>query len=70
MIKKVYLYGIEYCGDELVTSDIVAQITGLSKRTIEGMSSRREIPMYKFGLRANRYKIREILDWVERRKVP
>lgn len=68
-ITKIYLNGKEYCGDELVTCETVALMTGLSKRTIEDMASRRELPMYKLGKRANRYKVREIINWMEARRV-
>lgn len=69
MITAIYLHGVKYSGDELVNAEFVAMMTDLSKRTIQDMTSRRELPMYKLGKRANRYKIREIFEWIEARKI-
>jgi len=69
VIDKIFLNGKEFSGDELVNSEVVAVMTGLAKRTIEDMASRREIPMYKIARRANRYKVREIFKWIEARKI-
>ena len=65
----MYMYGKEYCGDELVTCEVVALMTGLSKRTIEDMASRRELPMYKLAKRANRYKVSEIFEWIDTKRI-
>lgn len=69
MINKIYLHGKEFSGDEMVNAEVVAIMTGLSKRTIEDMTSRRELPMYKLATRANRYKVREIMEWLGARKI-
>ena len=69
MQKTIFLYGSEYCGEELVDVATVALFLGLSKRTVEGMVSRRELPMYKLANRANRFKVREIFHWVDTKRV-
>ena len=69
MDNNICLYGKEFSGDELVACDVVALMTGLSKRTVEDMASRRELPMYKISKRANRFKVSEILNWIEMRKL-
>ena len=68
-MKKIYLYGKEFGGDELVDCNVIALLLGLSKRTVQDMVSRRELPMYKISKKANRFKVREILEWLEVRKV-
>lgn len=69
MINTIFLDGRELGGDELVDLNIVAMLLGLSKRTVEDMVSRRELPMYKIAKRANRFKIREILEWIETKRI-
>ena len=69
MKNTIFLYGSEYCGEELVDVVTVALFLGLSKRTVEGMASRRELPMYKIANRANRFKVREIFEWIDTKRV-
>lgn len=54
--------------EELVDSYVVSVLLGISRRTVQDMASRRELPVYKIG-RAVRFKVGEILDWREERKV-
>lgn len=69
MKRTIFLYGKEYGGEELVDVSMVALLLGLSKRTVEDMVSRRELPMYKIASRANRFKVREIFEWIESKKI-
>lgn len=54
--------------ESLVNSRVVAELLGLSVRTIGDMAARRELPVYKIG-RSNRFLVKEILDWRDKRKV-
>ena len=69
MQKTTVLYGKEYGGEELVDVGTVALFIGLSKRTVEGMVSRRELPMYKVTAKTNRFKVSEIFEWLESKKL-
>ena len=68
MKKKILIDDKNYSEDDMVDFNAAASITGLSVRTIQDMSSRRELPMYKVrGL--NRYRVGELLSWLKERKV-
>ena len=58
-----------YGYDERVDSQVAAQILGLSPRTIRDMATRRELPIYKVGARTIRYRISDLLDWAEGKKI-
>ncbi len=55
--------------ESLVDAVQVAEVLGLSVRTVRDMAARRELPVYKIG-RRNRFLVREILEWRDQRKVP
>ena len=55
--------------DSLVDKAWVAEFLGLSVRTVQDMTSRRELPVYKIG-RSVRFHPEEIQEWREKRKVP
>lgn len=65
---RMFLHGVEYSRDDLVDFKVIALLLGLSPRTIQDMTSRRELPVYLFGLRKNRYRIGDIVEWREQRK--
>ena len=69
MKNKILIDGKHYSEDDLVDYKVASSITGLSERTIQDMSSRRELPMYQIGSRSNRYRVGDLLDWREQRKV-
>lgn len=53
----------------LVGANWVAEFLGLSIRTVQDMTSRRELPVYKIG-RNVRFHPEDIQEWREKRKVP
>jgi excisionase family DNA binding protein len=55
--------------ESLVNAAQVAEMLGLCHRTVQDMAARGELPVYKIG-RLNRFRVREILDWTDQRKVP
>lgn len=69
MIMSCFINGRELSGDELVKVDVVVVMTGLAKRTVQDMTSARTIPCYKVTSRAVRYKVSEIIEWLNERKV-
>lgn len=54
--------------EELVDGHVAARLLGLSHRTVQGMASRRALPVYKIG-RSIQYKVQELLDWRGKRKI-
>jgi excisionase family DNA binding protein len=66
--QTIIIDGKEYGVDQLVDCKIIARLIGLSHRTVEDMATRRELPMYKVG-RSNRYKVDEILNWLNINRV-
>jgi len=55
--------------DELVDHYVASKITGLAPRTIQNLATARKLPCYKVGNRLNRYLVRELIEWCERRHV-
>lgn len=66
--NTITIDGTEYGTSQLVNCKIVAKLIGLSHRTVEGMATRRELPVRKIG-RLNRYCITDILTWCNERRV-
>lgn len=60
---KIFSRGIEYSEDDLVDYKIVAQLLGMSPRTVQSLTSSRALPLYKFGSRTIRYRIGDIIEW-------
>jgi len=63
--------GSEVIGlDELVDYKIAAKILGLSPRTVRdmGTGNRRVLPVYQVGSRANRFLVRDLIEWSEGRR--
>lgn len=58
----------ELNGEELVDARVVALLLGLSRRTVQDLAARGKIPRYKIG-RANRFKVSDIIEYREARKV-
>lgn len=54
--------------EELVDKYVVARLLGLSPRTVSDKASRRELPLYKIDGRI-RFKVRELREWRNRRKL-
>jgi excisionase family DNA binding protein len=54
--------------ESLVDAATVAEILGLSLRTVQDMAARRELPVYKIR-RCNRFLVREMLEWRDQRRV-
>jgi predicted DNA-binding transcriptional regulator AlpA len=48
----------------------VARFLALAESTVRDMTYRRELPCVKVGLRAVRYQISDLIEWIERRKRP
>ena len=55
--------------DQLVNYKIAAKILGLSPRTIKDMGSKRAIPIYKIGVKTTRFLVRDLLDWIDEKKI-
>jgi|GEM_PF-4879325 len=66
MTKMINLSELD--GEALVDASIVAQLLGLSKRTVQALAMKGKIPRYKIG-RANRFKVSDIIEYREARKV-
>jgi transketolase C-terminal domain/subunit len=66
--QTICIDGETYGVDQLVDCKVVARLIGLSHRTVEDMASRRELPMYKLAQRANRYRVREIIEWANAKR--
>jgi len=58
----------ELDGEELVDARVVGLLLGLSRRTVQDLAARGKIPRYKIG-RANRFKVSDIIEYREARKV-
>ena len=69
MDKYINIENKSYGHDEQVDSDIASRIVGLSPRTIRDMATRRELPIYKVGSRTIRYRVSDLLKWVESKKI-
>lgn len=69
MNRSISIADRTYGYDERVDSVVASQIVGLSPRTIRDMATKRELPIYKVGTRAIRYRVSDLLDWVEGRKI-
>ncbi|WP_038071563.1 helix-turn-helix domain-containing protein [Thioalkalivibrio sp. ALMg13-2] len=53
---------------DFVDKGVVARCLGLSVRTVETLTSKRELPVYKFGSSV-RYRFGEILEWAEQKRL-
>jgi Helix-turn-helix domain len=69
MSTKISISNTEYGLDEMVSHDIAAKITGYAPRTIRNLATARKIPFYRISNRYNRYLVRELLEWRNKRKV-
>lgn len=58
----------ELDGEMLVDARVVAQLLGLSIRTVRELAMKGKIPRYKIG-KANRFKVSDIIEYREARKV-
>lgn len=68
-IDSYVIDGRKLSGDELVNIDVVVLMTGLAKRSVQGMTSARKIPCYKVTSRSVRYRVSEIIAWLNEKKV-
>lgn len=55
--------------DELVNSHVAGKICGMSSRTIRDLGVKRSIPIYKIGVRSNRFLVRDLLEWCEDKRI-
>lgn len=69
MGQMIRIKGMCFGGDELVDKSVACFITGLSMRTLEDWTSKRKLPIYKLGPKTVRYRVREVLDWVNAQAV-
>lgn len=67
MSDGIEIDGYKFSGGELVDYKIAAKILGLAPRTVQNLGVARILPVYKIGTRSNRYRIRELLEWVDAR---
>ena len=58
----------ELDGEALVDAHVVAQLLGLSVRTVREYAMKGRIPRYKVG-RTNRFKVSDIIEYREALKV-
>lgn len=54
--------------ENLVNAHVVAELLGLSYRTVQDMASRRELPLYKIRGRIC-FKPSEVIEWREQFKI-
>ena len=66
MTKMINLSELD--AEELVDARVAARLLGLSIRTVRDLAARRAIPLYKIG-RGNRFKVSDIIEYREARKV-
>lgn len=57
-----------YYPEDLISIAQAVPLLGLSKRTIQDMAARRELPVYKIG-KCVRFRVSELDAWLEERKV-
>jgi len=69
MNKKVNIADKYYGHDELVDSLVASRIIGFAPRTIRDMATKRILPIYKIGPKTIRYKVSDMLEWVEKRRI-
>jgi len=55
--------------DELINAEIASKIIGLSPRTIKDWGVAGKLPTYRIGRRANRFLVRDLVEWCEERKI-
>ena len=54
--------------DELVDSKVAGKILGLKPRTVRNMGNRKELSIYKIGIKTNRFLVRDLLTYCEERR--
>lgn len=69
MQEKYQLRNIEVGADELVNKSLACLITGVSIRTLEDWTTKGKLPIYKLSPRTVRYRVRELIQWVNERAV-
>lgn len=69
MTRKPDTQERQYNDDDLVDSYGAARVMGLSPRTIRDMATKRLIPLYKLGPRTTRFKLRDIKNWAESKRI-
>lgn len=57
-----------YFLEDLISVEQAVPLLGLSKRTIQDMASRRELPVYKIK-KCVRFRVSELEAWLQERKV-
>ena len=55
---------------QLLTAEETAQLLGLDLGTVRNLTYRRELPCVKVGLRGVRYRLLDLLAWIEARTRP
>ena len=58
----------EVSNEQYVDKSYVASYLGMSVRTIEDLTSKRQLPTYKFGS-SIRYRFGDIREWAQSRKL-
>lgn len=56
-----------YYPDDMISVEQAVPLLGLSKRTIQDMAARRELPLYKIG-KSVRFRVRELEEWLQTKK--
>ena len=55
---------------QLLTAEETAELLGMELGTIRNMTYRRELPVVKIGRRGVRYRLLDLLAWIEERSRP
>ena len=55
---------------QLLTAEETAELLGLDLGTVRNMTYRRELPCVKIGRRGVRYRLLDLLAWIEERSRP
>ena len=70
MVNETLAIGSRTVGyDELVDSETAGRIMGLASRTIRDMGTYRTLPVYKLGYKTNRFLVRDLVAYVEARRI-
>ncbi|WP_311944600.1 helix-turn-helix domain-containing protein [Halomonas piscis] len=57
-----------YFPEDMISIEQAVPLLGLSKRTIQDMAARRELPLYKIK-KCIRFRVSELEEWLQERKI-
>lgn len=69
-LQKIDGNGAAQLMAKLLTAEETAELLGMELGTIRNMTYRRELPVVKIGRRGVRYRLLDLLAWIEERSRP